>query len=161
MERIEVDSVMKGTPWLSVLVPVFNSETYLAETAASILSQVDDGVEVVLDNAPSRDGSAKVVASLAEKHPGHVRVTSPETNRGLSAARNDLLSVARGEYVWFIDADDLMEPGAMSALKAIVERHHPDYVMCDYRDFVEGKRRRGRRYHHVPTFAGPSEVPSE
>lgn len=148
---------MTNTPWLSVLIPAFKCERTVEETAATILSQVDDGVEIVFDVA-ERDGSARVVASLAKAHPAHVRVSSHPEFSDRSTARNDLIAAARGEYFWFVDSDDLMEPGALSALRGILDRHHPDLVMCDFRDFEDDERGVRDRARQVRTFDGPAEI---
>jgi glycosyltransferase involved in cell wall biosynthesis len=79
-----------------------------------------------------------------------VRRQSP--NQGIAATRNHLVREARGDYLWFIDADDSMLPGAIEALRAVVERHTPDLVLCDYR------RTNGRRQRSGSTFAGPKRT---
>jgi glycosyltransferase involved in cell wall biosynthesis len=151
---------MSDAPWLSVLIPAFKCERTVEETTASILKQIEGDVEIVLDVA-ERDDSARVVASIAKANPSHVRVSSHPELSDRSTARNDLLAAARGEWVWYIDSDDLMEPGAMSELKTIVDAHAPDFVMCDFRDFEDGPRGIRDRDKQVRTFDGPSEVLSE
>jgi glycosyltransferase involved in cell wall biosynthesis len=148
-------------PWLSILIPVYNAERYVADTVASVVRQLDDRVEVVLADDGSTDGSRRVLERIAREN-DRVRLILRDQNRGLSATRNELLDAARGEHVWFMDADDLMEPGAMAELKSIVQKHDPDLVLCDFREFdADGKRGLAKRYRRVPTFAGVSEVVSD
>ena len=146
-------------PWLSILLPVYGVEAYLLACADSILNQADAGVELIFVDDASPDGSATLLAALQAAHPGQVRVLRHETNCGISAARNTLLDAACGDYLWFIDPDDLMEPGALPALKALVDTHAPDWLMCDFRTFddANGLARRAR-HAHQSSFSGPAEV---
>ena len=154
---------MPCAPWLSILLPVYGVEAYLPDCAASILAQADDGVELVFADDASPDGSAALVEALAARHPGRIRLLRHATNQGISATRNTLLDAARGDYLWFVDPDDLMEAGALARLKALVDRHGPDLVMCDFRAFDDGSTTQRRRYAHVPTFTStlPPATPDD
>jgi hypothetical protein len=145
------------TPWLSVLVPVYRVERYLRACVESVLSQGDDGVEVLLLDDGSPDRSWEIAAELARAHPGRVRVFRSDANGGLSAARNRLLEEARGAYVWHLDADDVLLPGAVAGLRRVVARHAPDLVLCDFRVLRERGRWRQwlRGERHRRTFRGP------
>ena len=127
----------KPEPWLSILIPVYNVAPYLRCCLQSILSQPTAGVEILLVEDGSTDGSRELAAQLCAEHAGFTRLLLHERNRGLSAARNTLLDAATGRYVWFVDSDDQMLPGALAALRAIVEAHDPDLILCSYR---EGER---------------------
>lgn len=143
------------TPWLSILLPVYRVEAYLLACADSILQQADVGVELVFVDDASPDGSGALLAQLQQTHPGQVRVLTQSHNQGVSAARNRLLDEARGDYLWFIDPDDLLEPGVIPKLKALIEAEGPDLIMCDFRAFEdESGRVRKPRLAHVSTFAG-------
>ena len=150
------------TPWLSILLPVYSVEPYLAACAESILSQADSGVELVFVDDASADGSAALLTALQAAHPDRVRLLRHAVNGGISAARNSLLDAARGDYLWFIDPDDLMEAGALAALKAVVDGHAPDWISCDFRSFDDatGQPRRTRHTHQA-SFSGPANVLSE
>jgi len=145
------------TPWLSILLPVYGVEPYIAACAASILSQADEGVELVFVDDASPDGCASLLAELQTAHPDRVRLLRHESNLGISAARNSLLDAARGDYLWFIDPDDLMEPVALTELKAIIDAQAPDWLMCDFRSFNDttGRARRARHVHQA-SFSGPA-----
>lgn len=137
-----------GTPWLSILVPVYNVADWIGACVQSIATQHLDGVEVLLLDDGSTDASRAICEQLCAAHPGRLRLLAHATNRGLSAARNSLLEVARGEYFWFVDGDDEMQPGAIARLHDIVSMHAPDVVMCDYSKL-------GRQ---VASFHGPQRV---
>jgi glycosyltransferase involved in cell wall biosynthesis len=140
-----------GTPWLSVLLPVHGVGACLDECVASLLDAGVDGIELVLvDDASPGDDAERLAAWLARR-PDAIRVVAHPHNRGVAAARNTLLDHARGDYLWFVDPDDLVEPGALASLRATTARHAPDLVLCDFRTFRDGATRRA----HVGTFDGP------
>ncbi|WP_133479519.1 glycosyltransferase family 2 protein [Cognatilysobacter segetis] len=147
----------RATPWLSLLLPVYNVEAYVGACVESIAAQSMDGIEILLLDDCSTDGSRRVLDDLARRHP-QVRVLAHERNGGLSAARNTLLRHARGEYVWFVDSDDLLLPGALSSLGRVVEQSAPDLVLCDYRVHREhmALKHRLRGELHRRTFDGPA-----
>lgn len=137
-----------GTPWLSILVPVYNVAEWIGACVETIVSQDLAGVEVLLLDDGSTDASRTICEQLCAAHPGHLRLLAHAANRGLSAARNTLLEAARGEYFWFVDGDDEMHQGAIARLHGIVTMHAPDVVMCDY-------SKQGRQ---VASFHGPQRV---
>ncbi|TYT25964.1 glycosyltransferase family 2 protein [Luteimonas viscosa] len=146
--------------WLSVLVPVYRAEKYLLECVASVLGQGDDGVEVVLLDDASPDASGGIAAGLCRDHPGRVRLVSHASNAGLSAARNSLLAHAAGEYVWHLDADDIMLPGAIDGLRGVVECSSPDLVLCDFSVLRarSGLKHRLRGERHRCSFDGGARI---
>lgn len=131
-------------PWLSVLIPVYNVEAYLEECVESVLGQADEGVEVLLYNDVSTDGSRALMQALADRHPGRLQLMDGDRNRGLSAARNRLLEASRGRWIWFLDSDDFLLPGAIFSLKVWAVRDDVDLVFCDFREHTERQRLRHR-----------------
>jgi glycosyltransferase involved in cell wall biosynthesis len=98
-------------PLVSIAVPAYNAESYLAETVRSALAQTYPWVEVIVVNDGSRDGTLAVARSFA--HP-RVQVIDQE-NRGAAAARNRALSEAQGDCIQYLDADDLLAPNKIDA----------------------------------------------
>lgn len=94
-------------PKISIIVPVYNSEKYLGACIDSILSQSFRDFELILVDDGSRDSSPRICDDYAQKD-GRVKVIH-KANDGVSAARNDGLDIAKGEYVTFIDSDDWVE----------------------------------------------------
>ncbi|MFG6461070.1 glycosyltransferase family 2 protein [Roseateles sp. DXS20W] len=133
-------------PWLSMLIPVYNVQDYLAQCVDSVLAQADEGVEVVLYDDCSTDGSRALMQTLADRHPGRLRLLDGDRNRGLSAARNRLLDASRGAWIWFLDSDDFLLPGAIAGLKAWADRDDVDLVLCDFRDHHDRPRLRQRLF---------------
>ncbi len=156
---LELAPSPSARPWLSVLLPVYGVERYLPACARSLLAQELDGVELLFVDDASRDSSGAILAALAAGEPGRIRLHRHAENRGPSAGRNTLLDEARGEWLWFVDPDDLVEPGAIASLRRIVQRHRPDLVMCDYRAFEDETGRPScPRDRCVSTFRGPRGV---
>jgi glycosyltransferase involved in cell wall biosynthesis len=149
-------------PWVSILIPVYDVAAYLEECIDSVMRQAGEGVEVIALDDRSTDGSHALLLDLAARFDGRLRVLRHERNRGLSAARNTLIDAASGAYLWFLDADDKLLPGALAELRDIVERHAPDLVLCDFRVWRERARlkHRLRGEMHRRTFDGPSSQPS-
>jgi len=99
------------TPLVSVVIPCFNAEPYLVAAVESALGQSGARTEVIAVNDGSRDGSLAALHRLAGPR---VRVID-QPNRGASAARNAGLRLAQGDYVQFLDADDLLAPGKVAS----------------------------------------------
>jgi glycosyltransferase involved in cell wall biosynthesis len=121
-------------PWLSVLVPVYNVEPYLRPCVESVLQQADEGVELLLLDDCSTDGSAALMAGLKQEHGARIHLLQHTHNQGLSAARNSLLLAARGTHIWFLDSDDWLAPAALPRLRELLlgRQEVPDLVFCDY-----------------------------
>lgn len=113
---------------VSILIPCFNAERYVASAIESALAQDYAEIEVIVVDDGSTDGSLKEIARF-QSHPRFRFETGP--NRGGNAARNRLLSVANGEYVQFLDADDLLDPRKISlCMKAMGDEI--DAVICGF-----------------------------
>ena len=97
---------------LSIIIPTYNAEAYLPQCLDSILAQEHSGCEVIVVDDGSTDGTA----ALLERYPD-VKVIH-QANRGMSTARNRGLDEARGEYILFVDSDDLLTDGALTTLVA-------------------------------------------
>ena len=104
-------------PLVSVVIPCFNQAGYLGEAIESVLNQTYERIEVIVVNDGSTDDTTEVAASYPE-----VALIVQE-NQGLSAARNRGLGNARGEMLLFLDADDRLLPGALSAGVACLSEH--------------------------------------
>ena len=139
-------------PWLGLLVPAHNAARHIETCLRSLLDQAegDPGIEVlVLDDASSDDTGA-LLERLAAAHPGQLRVLRASRNGGISAARNRLLAEATARHLWFVDADDVLLPGAISGLRQVLDRHDPDLVLCDFQYLRERGLSRTRCTCHAP-----------
>lgn len=155
---IDAQVFTSGTPWLSMLVPAYNAAVYLAECVDSVLEQGVAGVEVVVVDDCSDDRTAQLLEQLESRWPNVLHVRRHAHNCGLSAARNTLLEAARGEYLWFLDADDKLMPGSLAELQRIVDTASPDLVLCDFEVLREHRKTKHwlRGEHHRKSFLGRS-----
>ncbi len=100
---------------VSVVIPVFNGERYLAEAIESVLAQTAPPFELIVLDDGSTDGSAAV----ADRYPSPVRRVS-QANAGLAAAQNRGAEVARGDLIAYLDCDDLWEPEKLALQGAAI-----------------------------------------
>lgn len=113
---------------VSVIVPVYRVERYIARCIESILSQSYENIEVILIDDGSDDESGNICDWYAKKDSRIVVIH--QDNQGVSSARNAGLDAARGKYIQFVDADDMLMEGAVEALvKAMAE---VDLVLCGH-----------------------------
>jgi glycosyltransferase involved in cell wall biosynthesis len=106
-----------GRPRLSVVVPTWNAVDTVGRGLESVLAERGVDLECVVVDDGSTDGTADVVEALARADPRIVLLRLPE-NAGVSNARNRGLGIARGDWIAFHDADDVMRPGGVAALMA-------------------------------------------
>lgn len=99
---------------VSVIVPVYNAEAYLAPCIDSILNQTYSNIELVLVNDGSIDNSLSICKSYAQKE-SRIRLVD-KSNGGVSTARNEGLRIAQGEFVTFVDSDDTIPTTAIEVL---------------------------------------------
>lgn len=118
------------TPLVSIIVPVYNVEPYLDQCLASIVAQTYTDIEVIVVDDGSTDGGGAVCDGWAGKdrrfHVIH------QQNRGLSAARNAGLDIARGEYIQFVDSDDYVDPRFTEALLQAARETGCPCAICGY-----------------------------
>ena len=122
---------------ISVILPVYAVEEYLGECLDSILDQAPPGIEVIAVDDASPDECGRVLDDRAARDP-RLRVVHLADNAGPGHARNMGLDQATGEYVWFVDADDLLADGALAAVAARLEQDRPDVLLIDYEDLFPG-----------------------
>ncbi|MDX3541703.1 bifunctional glycosyltransferase/CDP-glycerol:glycerophosphate glycerophosphotransferase [Streptomyces europaeiscabiei] len=116
-------------PAMSVVVIVYNDEARLAKAVRSVLEQTLRSVEVVIVDDHSTDGSYEVAARLAAEHPGRVRAYRlPVNSGGCGAPRNQGIRETRGEYVLFLDSDDVLERNACRNMLEAAETTGADLV---------------------------------
>ena len=100
---------------VSIILPVYNVAEYLPHCLDSLLAQTLEQVEIVAVNDGSTDESAAILQTYQEKYSSRLFVYTT-TNQGVSHARNYGFSKSHGEYVWFVDSDDSIEPDACRKL---------------------------------------------
>jgi glycosyltransferase involved in cell wall biosynthesis len=117
---------------LSVIIPVYNAAPYVEACINSIYQQRLDGndFEIILINDGSTDDSLLIITELQKRH-DNIHIFS-QKNQGPSVARNKGIKEACGKYISFVDADDLLIPGALSYLINYAERYSTDVIEGKY-----------------------------
>lgn len=130
---------------VSVITPVYNVERYIDKTLESVFAQTYKDIEIVLVDDCSKDKSAKIIAKFKETHPEIVYFLQPK-NMGAGAARNKALELASGQYVAFLDSDDLWLPEKTEKqIMLMKEKKSPfSYSAIEMID-EEGKTIKGKR----------------
>lgn len=113
---------------ISVIIAAYNAEKTIISTLESIDKQICDGVEVIIVNDGSTDSTFDILKRYEKTY---IRLFSIQNN-GVSNARNLGLRNARGKYIWFVDADDYIEGGAINHLMNILQFENPDLIMANY-----------------------------
>lgn len=115
---------------ISVIVPVYNAKSWLQKCIDSVLSQTYSNLEILLIDDGSTDGSSNLCDSYGETY-SQIRVCH-QTNQGLSAARNTGLDMASGNYIFFLDSDDFLEPDALESMYYTLTDTNADLVIGAY-----------------------------
>lgn len=136
-----IEAYLTGKTLLSVVMPVYNVEGYLAEAIDSVLSQSHRNLELILVDDGSTDTSGTMCDEYANRD-SRVRVIH-KANAGLGAARNTGTAAARGEYLVFIDSDDYLFPGAYEAMIRALHRSGADVATGNV------QRRQGQRLYQA------------
>lgn len=109
-------------PKISIVVPVYNVEKYVSECLESILNQSNQDYEIICVNDGSTDLSGEMVMNYQKKY-GEKIVYAEQENLGLSSARNTGISIAKGEYICFVDSDDMFADNALEVLVSAIEMY--------------------------------------
>lgn len=135
----------------SIIVPVYNSVAFLPACINSVLSQGINDWELILVDDGSTDGSERLVDDYADGRPQIQAVHQP--NAGQFFARQSGIDVARGEYLLFLDSDDVLLEGCLGKLEMCLRRYEPDIVLFTGTTFVESPE----KPVHPIGFVAPSE----
>ena len=114
---------------ISVIIPVYNAEKYLGMCLESLLIQTFKDFEVITVDDGSKDNSCAVAESFLEKFGGRLKVISLGKNTGSGAVpRNEGLKFSRGEYIFFMDADDMLVENALQKLYDAAKNFRADVI---------------------------------
>lgn len=127
-------------PLVSVIVPAYNVERYIAECIDSLQAQTYPNVEIIVVDDGSTDATASVLRRYERR--GNIKLISQQ-NQGVSSARNKALGAAQGEFVAFIDSDDVVHPELFTTCVDLCENKGGDFVLYNHEEFSSG---------HIPEF---------
>ena len=118
--------IKTNKPKVSVIIPVYNVEKYLADCLDSVVNQTLEDVEIICVNDGSTDSSANILERYSCEY-NNITVIKQE-NQGLSCARNAGVLHARGEYIYFLDSDDRITANAMEEMYNLAHKDELDVL---------------------------------
>lgn len=138
------------TPFISIIIPVYNAEKYIGGCLDCLLAQTIDinHLEVICINDGSEDNSEKIIKTYEDKF--KYFILEKQKNHGLSFSRNKGIDLARGEYIFFLDADDYLHPQCLELLYSHLKQNNACLIYCNYQQtnnsFTEQKEKGFPRY---------------
>lgn len=121
-------------PLVSIIIPVYGVEKYIARCARSVFDQTYQNLEIIFVDDCTQDNSICVLKKVMEEYPerkAQVKILKHEYNRGLSAARNTGVEAAMGDYIYFLDSDDAITNDCIETLEKPFEIYDYDFVVGD------------------------------
>ena len=145
-------------PLISVVIPAYNAGSRIKFTLESIINQDYENIEIILVNDASRDDTALTANKILSEGNKTFRIINHEINRGECASRNTGLEASRGEYICFVDADDMIKQNFVSCLYQTITRGNCDIAFCGRADrFIIPDVRPDKNFHvinnHEPYIA--------
>ena len=131
------------TPKVSIIIPVYNSEKYLDECLKSVINQTLKEIEIICVNDGSKDNSLEILKKYQEKDPRIVVID--KKNAGVSAARNDGMNAARGEYIEFLDSDDRIDKETCETAYNMIKDKDADILCFGWRNFTDNGESTSRK----------------
>lgn len=146
-------------PLVSIVIPVYNKVSFIRETLEAALSQTYQEIEIVLIDDGSTDGSYIVLKEYYERNPDKIVLVGQE-NQGVSAANNKALEIARGEYIQFLDADDLLSPNKIEKqVNLLGDKGTFAMASCEWLTFVNNPENHQKwRLNIFKDYSNPMEM---
>lgn len=113
-------------PLISIVTPVYNNEKYICSAVESVFAQGIDDIEYIIVDDGSTDNTARVVDELAEKN-DKIKVIHQD-NQWIYASFNNGIKYAKGKYIYILNSDDKLAPGALKHLTEIVSKYSTDVI---------------------------------
>ena len=132
-------------PKLSVIIPLYNKAPYIRKALESVLAQTYADYELIIVDDGSTDGSAEIAEAILQDPASRLIASSPhrlirQANSGVSAARNNGVAQAAGDYIAFLDADDWWEPTYLERMAQLIEDYpEAGLYACNYVYYKPGK----------------------
>ena len=141
-------------PKVSVIIPIYNVEKFIAKCATTLFEQTLEDVEFIFVDDASPDNSVGIINEVLKKYPNRkeqTRIIKHESNKGLPAARNTGLAVATGDYIFHCDGDDYVETDMLEAMYGKATEENADIVWSDW--FLTFEQ--NERYMKQPDYSTP------
>lgn len=136
---------MQNNGLVSIIIPVYNAERFVAQTLESVLEQTYPYWEAILVNDGSTDDSLEILKNYAQKDKRFKIIN--KKNEHVSAARNDGLKLANGSYITFLDADDIWYPQFLELMLQSMQAENADVTWCKYVECDENADLEVRRFY--------------
>lgn len=119
---------------VTIGIPVFRVENYIKRTMESVLSQSYTDIEFLVVDDGSDDKSLEILYSIQQSHHKgkDIRILSHKYNMGVSETRNQIIDEATGDYLYFVDSDDVIDEDTISLLMSKIEEYHADIAFGSY-----------------------------
>ena len=139
---------------VTIGIPVYKAVDYIEKTMESALNQTFENIEYLVIDDCGDDGTIKVVERFQKEHPRgkDIRIIYNEKNLGIGKTRNIILEQAQGQYLYFLDSDDLIDPNTITLLLDAMKKFHCDVVYASYEkiDTLQGNTK--QVYQYPSTF---------
>ena len=124
-----------NSPLVSIGIPVYNVELYIEKCLISVFNQTYQNLEIIIVDDCGDDNTMRVVADLKKKHTkgDHIKIIKHHINKGIGEARNTAIDNATGKYIYFLDADDFIEPETILLMVNEAETNQTDAVLASSR----------------------------
>lgn len=128
---------------VTIAIPLYNAGNYINETMESALNQSFQNIEYLIIDDRGTDNSVEIIRQLQENHPRgkNINIISHDCNLGVAAARNTAINEAKGDYLFFLDSDDLITPDCIETLYRVANREKTEVTYASYREEWENKKR--------------------
>ncbi len=137
-----------ATPIVSVVIPTYNAEKYIAETINSVLNQTFAQFELMVIDDCSQDATCSIVSQMASSD-CRIKLLKNESNIGVAKTRNRGLDLCQSKYVAFLDADDIWYPEKLERQVELAEKENADIVYSSY-DIVDSNGDKAKESYIVP-----------
>ncbi|MCR5543130.1 MAG: glycosyltransferase, partial [Eubacterium sp.] len=120
---------------VSAILPIYNAEGFLRQTLDCLINQTLKEIEIICVDDGSKDNSYEIIKEYSEKYDNVIGIT--QENAGAGAARNKGLSVAKGEYLSFLDADDFFETNMLELAYNHAKKYDSDITVFNSNQYFE------------------------
>ena len=135
-------------PILSILIPVYNVEKYLAQCLESVINQTLSDIEIIVINDGSKDNSLNIIKDFAAKDKRIIVID--KENEGYGKSMNRGLDVASGKYIGIVESDDWIEPNMYEKLISTAEKYKADIVKANFFSYTTNNGEKNEKINLFP-----------
>lgn len=135
---------------ISVIIPVYNEKAYIADCLDSIRKQTYTNFEVIIVDDGSTDGTLSICEEIS-KRDARIALLAHDKNMGVADARNTGLAAATGEYIMFVNGDDMLDKNTLDTMKRACDVNKSDVCVCDIEYLYDGDIRKKSKYANGET----------